>query len=90
MGAGDRGHQRDEFGMVANRRRPFHPHSAFAADTGRLDVEVVEHFDVIAEEADRRDDRDAALPNLVQLAGDVGFEPGVPRTPAAALKGERP
>ena len=57
-----------------------------------FDVQVIEHFDMVANKADGRDDN-----SLIAVGGQVAyrltdfrFEPGIARPAAAALIGERP
>src|SRR6204780_3802860 len=75
--------------MVADGWRAFHPESNLARDFRRLDIEIVEHLDVIAQKTDRHDDRRLRIevPNRFL---DVGFEPRVARTATAALIRELP
>src|SRR6185437_6181590 len=52
--ANQRGDHLDETRMLADGRRTHHRHLRLARHAGRLDVEVVKHFDVVADKADRR------------------------------------
>ncbi len=54
----------------------------------RLDIEVVEHFHVIGDEADRSNDdcaRKVLLFYFAKVVEDIGFEPGLSGRSAAAL-----
>src|SRR5438552_18017397 len=78
--------------MIVHRLRPVEPDPARLGRRARLDVEVVEHLDVIADEADGDDDHVALAvageaPN--DLA-DVRLEPWLPRASAPALIGQAP
>ena len=57
------------------------------ADGRRLDVEVVEHFDVIAEEADGAEERGRHR-RQTEVVADVGLEPRILGASAAALVDE--
>src|SRR5208282_3079111 len=76
--------------MAADGRRADHPHPRLAGDPRGCDIEIVEHLDVIAHKADRHDDRGSSGAQVANRVTDIGFEPGLARVPAAALKGERP
>jgi hypothetical protein len=58
----------------------------------RLDVEVVEHLDVVADEADRRDDdlARAVRRERAERVVHVGLEPRIARVAAPALVRELP
>ena len=64
--------------MVVDRLRPDHRQPDLVADATGFDVEVVEHFDVVADEANRTEDRrlDAARARLAEVVADVRAEPG--------------
>ena len=84
-------HGVDEARMIVDRTRTRHRQPDFTADVRRLDVEIVEHLDVIAQEPDRAEHGGAqALAVLLpQIIADVGPEPRVFRAAAAALIDER-
>src|SRR5271154_1501605 len=75
--------------MVADGWRAFHPDSRLARNCRRLDIEIVEHLDVIAQKTDRHDDRRLRIEVPNRLL-DIGFEPRVARTATAALIRELP
>jgi hypothetical protein len=50
-------HHPDEFWMLTHRRRSNHRDTRLRCDSGRLNVEVIEHFNVVAQEAQRYDHR---------------------------------
>ena len=78
--------------MVVDRRGTHEAQTELIGDGPRLDVEVVEHLDVVADEADRHHDDvpHAALRQRAERLADVGLEPRVARVAAAALVGNRP
>ena len=49
----DVSHHVEKERVIVDGQRPHHGHAELAADLGSLDIEVVEHLDVIADEADR-------------------------------------
>ena len=73
--------------MIVDRTRARHRQADLAADRRGLGVEVVEHLDVVADEADRADHRrvDAAGARVAQVVADVRAEPRIFRAAAAAL-----
>src|SRR5665811_1905313 len=75
--------------MVPDGRRALHSDSRLACDLRRFDIEIVEHFDVIAQKTDRHDYRCLRVQAPKRIL-DVGVEPRLARTPAAALVGELP
>jgi len=74
--------------MVVDRAGANHRQADLPADRRRFGVEVVEHLDVIADEPRRNDHSSlqrAGILLLPQEITDVGSEPGIFRTAAAAL-----
>src|SRR5687767_1274872 len=61
-------------------------------DGGGLTIQVVQHFDVIADEADgtQHGRFQPMLPGYTQIVTDIGFEPWILRPAAAALIHKRP
>src|SRR5256885_12156875 len=78
--------------MIVHRLRPVEPDPARLGRRARLDVEVVEHLDVIADEADGHDDHVAlaVAGEAPDHLADVRLEPRLTRAPAPALVGEAP
>src|ERR1700682_110864 len=77
-------HHLDEQRVVADGWCALESDSHFARDLRRFDIEIVQNLDVIAEKTDRHYGRDFAREVANRLV-DVGFEPMVARTAAAAL-----
>jgi len=67
-------------------------HSQISGDLLRIDIEIVKHFDVVADEADGRDDDlFVAIRGMVPNGlANLRLEPRICRSAAAALIGERP
>ena len=61
-------------------------------DLFRFDVQIIENFDVVADETDGRDDDFFAAfgGEPFDGVGDFWFQPRIARPPATALIGERP
>jgi undecaprenyl-diphosphatase len=78
---------RDERRMRSDGRRAHEADAELVGDGTRLDVEVVEHLDVVREEPERgeHDVLDAPLRDGTKVVADVGLEPGHLRGTAAAL-----
>ena len=77
----------------ADRRRPREPSCpSSSARPRRLDVEVVDHLDVVAEEADRHQDdlADPVAPQGPQVVADVRLQPRDLRRAAAGLEDQVP
>src|ERR1700737_3051408 len=74
--------------MGPDGRRPHHRNSGRPRNCAGLDVEIVQHLDVVAQEADR--DHDFWLSIRNDGVTNVRFEPRLPRIPAPALKGQFP
>ena len=81
---------RHEGGVRPHGRRADEVEADLLGHLARLDVEVVENFEVIRHEADRRDDDvlDATCPERAQVVADVRLEPRNRRRPAPALEDE--
>ena len=75
--------------MIADRCRTLHPDFAFARDLCELNIEIVQHFDVVAEKTERHHDRCARI-EVSDRFGYVRLEPRLARTAAAALIRELP
>ena len=84
-------HGVDEARVIVHRIRPGHGQPDLAAHGRGLDIEIVEHLDVVAEEPDGAEHGGAqALRVLVlQIIADIGPEPGILGTAAAALIDQR-
>ena len=80
-------HHVEKLWVVVDRLRPDHRQPDFVADATGFDVKVVEHFHVVADEANRTEDRRlaAARARLAKVVADVGAEPWIVRAPAATL-----
>src|SRR6266851_3473065 len=81
---------RDKFGMVTDSRGTHHRDSCFARDSRRLNVEVIQHFEMVAQETEGNEYHQAAAGKSPQDLPDVRLQPRVARAAAAALKRERP
>src|SRR5439155_25909331 len=59
---------------------------------GGLDVQVVQHLDVVAHEPDGHDDdvTSSRRPEVLERVVDVGLEPRIPRAAAPALVRQAP
>src|SRR5208337_5112714 len=75
--------------MVSDSWSAFHPDSRVARDLRRLDIEIVQHLDVVAQKTNWHDEGRLRV-EVPQRFLDVGFEPRVARTPTAALICELP
>ena len=78
--------------MIIRTAYPAHRDAVIFCDLFGLDVEVIEHLDMVANETDGRDDDIFATfgGQFSNSVADVGFEPRIGRFAAAALIGERP
>ena len=78
--------------MVVDRPRAGHAETEVAAGPRRLQVEIIQDFDVIGNKPDRakHDVADPLPLQFMQACIDVGFEPGGPRVAAPALPVELP
>ena len=78
--------------MVGDRAGPLERHPGLLRHLTGLHVEIVEHLDVIAHEAEGHHDHvtRAVLPEGAEGLGDIGLEPGIARGAAPALVGQRP
>ena len=86
------GDRRDEGRVGARRREPDHPHAELVAGLAGLVVEVPDHLNVVAHEADR-DDHGGAHPRrrgLAKRVVDVRLEPRDAGCAAPGLVDERP
>ena len=63
--------------MNAHRAGPQHVHATFVGDGLRFDVEIVDHFHVIGDEADGHYDYVGSALQPAQYVRDVGLEPGL-------------
>ena len=59
------GHHVEEERIVVHRRGARHRQTDLAAHVGGLAIEVVQHLDVVADEADRAEDRGLAARRLL-------------------------
>src|SRR5262245_62219566 len=78
--------------MIVGAPGAHHCDTQAAGELLRFDIEIVEHFDMIADKADRRDDdlSAAAGGTVANRLSDIGLEPRIPRPAAAALISDRP
>ena len=86
------GHAREKAGSVIDRGGAHYRKVDLAAQPHSLRVEVVEDLDMIGDEADRGENRrrETASPSVAKVVADVGFEPGIAGSAAAALIHQRP
>ena len=65
--------------VVVDRLRARHRQSDLATHSGGFTIEVVQHFDVVAHESDRTNDRrfEARGPFASQVVADIRFEPRI-------------
>src|SRR5215469_275257 len=89
VGSHDRGDHFDKVWMVADGSGAYHSDADLARYFGGLDVEIVKHFDMIAEKSERLDDYVTAG-QLSQHCADIRLQPGLAWVTATALKGEGP
>src|SRR2546425_10374 len=85
-------HQRDELGMIVPSRRAMKAEASGGGHPTGLDVEVVQHLDVIAHEADRHDAGVALAVGreAPEHGGHVRLEPRLARASTPALVSDRP
>ncbi len=76
--------------MAADRGGADHVQPQLVADGSGFDVEIVEHFDVVGEEADRHDHHVTRAGGVFfrSSVANVRLEPGLLRRAAAALIGD--
>ena len=82
----------NEEGVIVECLRALHAQVKFVCDGARVDVEIVEYLDMIAEESDRAH-HDVATPMRFAISKgvfDIGLEPWIARRSAAALIGDTP
>src|SRR6059036_1727976 len=86
------GEHGDEAWMIVDGRRAMERQARRPRGGGGLDVQVVEHLDVVAHEPDGHDDDVARSPRpeVLERIVDVGLEPRITRAAAPALIGETP
>ena len=78
--------------MIGHHVGSDHVDAQLVAESCDLHVEVVDDFQVLRQETDRRDDDvlDALGSQVADAIVDVGFEPRLRRRPAAALENQVP
>src|SRR3984893_18767987 len=75
--------------MLADGRCAFHRDTRLPRHARRLDVEIVQHFDVVTYKADRCYHRRLSL-EAAQHVAYVGLQPRLARAATAALESQRP
>src|SRR6266851_2038003 len=81
-------HKLDESRMVPDGGCAHYRYSGRAGARRRFDIEVVQHLDMVTQETDRNHDFRLRVGH--DRVANIGLEPRVARTPAAALERQRP